>query len=224
VELGDLSTEYGLVALVGPDARHMLDVLRLPAPEELWSHRVADGGARVVRMRLAAAPGWGILGRHDALAAPWARAVDAGATPVGVEALNVARIEAGIPWYGQDASEETFPLEVNLGDTISTTKGCYLGQETIVRILHRGHLNRRLFGLVLEATEPPPEGSEVTREGAAIGTLTSAAHSPGMGRAIGLALLRLRAAAPGMTVEIVAPGGAVRAVVTELPFTVGSAA
>ena len=77
----------------------------------------------------------------------------AGATDIDVETAEVTRIEAGRPLFGVDMDEDTIPLEAGIEDrAISLTKGCYVGQEIIIRVLHRGHgrVARRLAGLTFD--------------------------------------------------------------------------
>ena len=84
----------------------------------------------------------------------WERAVAAGATPAGLGAWEIARVEAGRPEWGIDIDDTTIPQEANFDelDAISYTKGCYIGQEVVARVHFRGHVNRHLRGL--RAVEP----------------------------------------------------------------------
>ena len=86
-----------------------------------------------------------------------------GATPGGLLAWEIARIENGRPEWGIDIDETTIPQEANLEElhAISYTKGCYTGQEVVARIHFRGHVNRHLRGLRLGHSEPPVERSVV---------------------------------------------------------------
>jgi folate-binding protein YgfZ len=154
----------------------------------------------------------------------WLELVAAGIVPVGEEAVETLRIEAGIPKYGVDMDETTIPLECGLGSShISHTKGCYVGQEIIARIVARGHTNRALTGLILEGSQLPHKGDKVfPTEGEAdreIGWVTSACHSPLLGRGVTLAYLRHEFRAPGAHVRIDRGGGVVTAHTAELPFT-----
>ena len=107
------------------------------------------------------------------------------ATAVALEAL---RVEAGVPLVGVDTGEATLVREAGLEEAaVSFDKGCYLGQETVARIAHRGHVNRRLC--VLASAEPLPVGAAVRAGGAEVGRVTSASPSPLHGHA-GLALVR----------------------------------
>ena len=80
------------------------------------------------------------------------RAVQCGARPVGYDALEIFRIEAGQPRYGVDMDETNVVTEA-LDDAVSYTKGCYIGQEIIARIKYRGHVAKKLSGIVFQARE-----------------------------------------------------------------------
>ena len=113
--------------------------------------------------------------------------------PCGRVAFEPFRIECGWPEYGRDISPENLPQEVGRTDrSISFTKGCYLGQETVARIASRGHVNRTLAGLKFACSEVPPVTTELTAEGQSIGRVTSVAHSPRFGSAIALGYVRRR--------------------------------
>ena len=131
---------------------------------------------------------------------------DAGATPVDQDTFEVLRIEAGIARFGRDMDETNVIPETNLDDAVSYTKGCYVGQEIIVRIKHRGHPAKKLVGL--KADQPMEPGAIVT----------SAAVSPRLG-SIGLGYVRYEHIEPGTDVIV---DDDVKATVTELPFIRGS--
>ncbi|MBW3624027.1 MAG: aminomethyltransferase family protein [Armatimonadetes bacterium] len=120
----------------------------------------------------------------------WTSLVQAGAQPFGMEALEILRVEAGIPRYGQDLSEEVIPLEAGLEFGISRDKGCYIGQEVIERISSRGHTNRRLLPLRFSQGSPPEAGTELFLGEKKVGAVTSAVHSPGLGQPVGLGYVR----------------------------------
>lgn len=130
---------------------------------------------------------------------------DAGATPVDQETFEVLRIEAGIARFGRDMDETNVIPEINLDDAVSYTKGCYVGQEIIVRIKHRGHPAKKLVGL--KADRPIEPGA----------IITSAAVSPKAGH-IGLGYVRYEFIEPGTKVDV----DGINATVSELPFIRGS--
>lgn len=141
-----------------------------------------------------------------------------GGVLAGSEAVReTRRIEAGRARFGVDMTEDHMPLEAGLEAAVSFDKGCYIGQEYVVRLAHRGHLNRKLVGLELESSEPPARGTGVASteaEARDIGHVTSAAYSPTLGKAVVLAWLKRDFFEPGTKVLV---SGA-QALVTPLPF------
>ena len=142
----------------------------------------------------------------------------AGAVDVGAEAALACRVEAGRPLFRVDMTEDTIPLEAGIEDrAISLTKGCYVGQEIIIRVLHRGQgrVARRLVGLAFDPSAAVPAPGERIRTGdREIGAITSAVQSPALGRPIALGYVHRDFVAPGTPVVVAgAP-----AVVSALPF------
>src|SRR5439155_1034551 len=115
------------------------------------------------------------------------------------------------PLFGHDVDESVLLSEIPLERLVSHTKGCYPGQEVVVRIRDRGHVNRRLTGLVLEGDAAPPHGAEVVVDGTAVGRVTSATRSLGLGRPLALALVRRERAEPGRAVAVRLGAGTVPA-------------
>ncbi|HEU0252758.1 MAG TPA: glycine cleavage T C-terminal barrel domain-containing protein [Pyrinomonadaceae bacterium] len=140
---------------------------------------------------------------------------DAGALAVDEGTFEILRVEAGIPRYGRDMDESNVVIETNLDDAVSFTKGCYVGQEIIVRIKHRGHVAKKLTGLRFE-TDQTSEAGVVIRstDGKEIGRVTSAVFSPKLNATIALGYVRFEYLSPGTIVST--------ATVTELPFVRGS--
>ena len=147
----------------------------------------------------------------------------AGAAPISNATFETLRIEAGVPLYGIDMDENNVVTETNLDDAVSFTKGCYLGQEIIVRIKHRGHVAKKLSGVVLDDSTPVPRNSKIiSSEGKEIGRVTSSAFSPRLDRAIALGYLKYDYLAAGTEVKIAAPESETNATVADLPFVRGS--
>ncbi len=186
-------------ALVGPDAGATLDL------GDRWAER--DGSI------LAPAPLPGLP-----------RVLVAGDLPVsglpraGSIAMTSVRVEAGEPVMDVDVDEKTIPQETGLvPESVSFTKGCYLGQELVARIDSRGHVNRHLRGIVMTRNVLPPDGAEVWFGDRMSGTLTSVSESLGVMAPIALCLLR-REVAPGTEVEVRWEGGSTPAIAKELPL------
>jgi folate-binding protein YgfZ len=119
----------------------------------------------------------------------------------GWEAL---RLERGVPAFGVDFDEKTYPQEASLEKTaVSFDKGCYLGQEVVCMLEMRGHVKRKLVSVVLDGAPPPASGAPVADEsGAAVGEITSAALSPTLGVPVGLAMVKRAQAVAGARVLV----------------------
>jgi tRNA-modifying protein YgfZ len=141
-----------------------------------------------------------------------------GAVEISDETADALRLEAGIPRFLVDMTTDTIPLEAGIEDrAISMSKGCYPGQEVIVRVLHRGggRVAKKLVGVLLtEGAAVPAIGARIQSAEREIGAVTSAAHSPRRGRAIALGYVHRDFAAPGTVLSV---AGAPAEVVT-LPF------
>lgn len=143
----------------------------------------------------------------------------AGAVVVLPAAIEAARIEAGYPVFGMDMTDDTIPLEAGIEDrAISMTKGCYVGQEVIIRVLHRGHgrVVRKLVGLRIETPNDrvPLRGARLLSGDREIGSVTSAAVSPRLG-AIALGYVHRDFVAAGTRVDVEMPEGRAPATVSD---------
>lgn len=218
-ELHDATAQLALLRLLGPHTPELLGrVLGGPvAPLAPQASRPATlAGTPVL---LLGAAGFGLpqvdlLVARGALEAVWTALTQAGAKPLGFEALELLRVEAGVPRFGQDLVETTIPLEANLQHAISYNKGCYIGQEVIARATFRGHMNRTLSGFLLGATQAAP-GAELMREGKKVGWLTSVVRSPRLGQWVALGYVR-REVEPGTALQL--GEGPATATVHPLPF------
>jgi folate-binding protein YgfZ len=201
----DVSGATGSLAVVGPEASVLLSRivlgLRVGATElsELeegaWlcvGPSVPD--AIVVRRTRDVLPEAFVLtGPSGAIEAARGALGAAGAEPGADDAWTTLRVEAGRPEYGTDMDDATIPVEAGIHErAIDYGKGCYTGQEVIVRIRDRGHVNRNLRLLMLGGIDPPPAGTELVVEGAAkpVGAVTSSVRSPRFGQTVALAWVR----------------------------------
>lgn len=231
--LENVSARFGSVAVEGPRAACVLESLcglKL-APMPNWSHasvQIFGAPCRVVRRSFYSlagdSAGWEVFAEPGALAAIWrvlAKAARAqGGRPIGYDALNVLRLEAGIPWFGYDFDDRLIPPEAGVEIShISYTKGCYTGQEIVERVRSRGHVNRRLTRLQFPGTQAPAAGTKLFANGAEAGHVTSAAFSPARQAAIGMGYVRREHAAPGTRLDC----GAGTAEIIE-PLTAGNTA
>lgn len=178
---------------------------------------------RVIRATHTAEDGFDLFTSAAASTALWDALSQAGARPAGFDALEILRIEAGSPRYGVDLDETKVVLETGLDDAVSFTKGCYIGQEIIARIHFRGHVAKRLAGLMLEAEGIVSRDDKIrTAEGKEIGWITSATHSPELNRTIALGYVKYDYLQPGTPVRIIHEEAELEAHVASLPFVRGS--
>lgn len=201
--LEDVTEEWALLAVQGPGAAAALAASgsTAPPPDATLAHAWTElAGARslLVRVDHSGEGGFDLWVPASEATAVWRALRDLGrARPAGLTALDVRRIEAGIPWAGFEIDGEHFPMEAGLdAGWISYTKGCYLGQETISRLHHMGHVNRNLVGLALATGVPPARGAALWVGEKRAGSVTSAALSPRDGRAVALAYVHRDHATP----------------------------
>lgn len=170
--------------------------------------------------------GYDLICAVDAAADLWEALLAAGARAVGYDAFEVLRVEAGEPRYGVDVDETNVVLEAMPEDeAVSYTKGCYIGQEIIARIHWRGHVAKRLAGLVLEDDAELETDAKVrTPEGKEIGQITSSVFSPRLGRRIALGILKYDYLQPDTEVLVISGAAETEraARVASLPFVRGS--
>jgi folate-binding protein YgfZ len=181
---------FSLFALLGPAAAARLDAVGV-APGTL-SAAPALAHAEVsalwlVRVRELGAEGFWVAGPPDAVAAVRAK-LAADVPELDAGAAEAARVAALEPRFGAEITADYFPMEVGLGGAIDYGKGCYLGQEPIVRVRDRGHINWRLVGLDVVGPADPHPGDALTSEvKPKAGRITSAARLPD-GRGVALAM------------------------------------
>jgi len=162
-------------------------------------------------------PGYDLVCQRAEAAALWQALMSAGARPAGLEAYEILRIEAGTPIYGIDIDETNLAPEVaRTRQAISYAKGCYLGQEPIVRIRDLGHVNRSLVGIT--CGQAVARGTRLFQDGKEVGQVTSAAQSPRLGATVALAYVRRGSQQPGTELEVETGQERVGAVVVALPF------
>ena len=217
---------FGARARTALAAATGLDATQLGALPR-YGHVALDlpAGATIARVPELELEGYEIIVPQSAFAPLWERLVSEGATPAGLAAWDIARVEAGRPEWGIDMDDSTIPQEANFDElhAISYTKGCYVGQETVARVHFRGHVNRLLRGLMVSNGSVPRGAALVDAQAKPIGDVRSTALSPRLG-SIALAMVR-REIEPGTTIEVVVESDAtpritIPAQVVRLPFPI----
>lgn len=172
------------------------------------NHRLAGGGFEVLIDRAAGRRGAEVLARE---------ASSRRGRVAGRDALEIVRVESGVPAYGRDMSEDNIAQETGLeAEAISYDKGCFLGQEVVARVHFRGRVNRHLRGLKFGGGLPPAAATLHADDGKEIGRVTSAVESPELGP-IGLGYVR-REFEPPATVRWTSDGREGAAAIVATPF------
>jgi folate-binding protein YgfZ len=235
VKLGDVTETFGELTVAGPHAARVvasaLGADRQPGVSESelagWPEfRSVRATFRGQMVLVAASQETGAAGFDLYVERPHVEVllgalVAAGATEAGSADWEVLRVEAGRPAFGIDMGPETIPLEAGIeGRAISFTKGCYPGQEVVIRVLHRGHgrVVRKIAGLLV-ADARVPSGGDLLRAGDRdAGRVKSAVWSPRVGGPIALAMVHRDFLEPGTELTILHGDEPLSAKVVTLPF------
>jgi folate-binding protein YgfZ len=228
----DVSSQVAFLTLLGPEAPGLLAeswrkagfpdppkgagvpplpewMAGLKESEELVFPLPGIGALRVSGNGDTHTDGWDLIVPVKFADALWKALDSAGVIPLTERTLKVLRLEKGRPAYGIDMDKETLLLEAGIqGRAVDDKKGCYTGQEVIIRIRDRGHVNKELRGLLLGDAPLPRQGQELfAAEGEkSVGWITSAVPSPAFRQNIALGYLR-RSVSPGDRVSVGAADG-----------------
>lgn len=224
----DLTESTALFSVQGPKAAEVVrstfgEAAAVTHREQVSSPPLNDRSATVIRATHTAEDGFDLFIERDCAATLHHRLTVAGATAVSDRTFETLRIEAGVPLYGIDMDETNVVTETNLDDAVSFTKGCYLGQEIIIRIQHRGHVAKKLTGIILEgAVSAPRRAQIVSPDDKEIGRVTSSTFSPRRECAIALGYVKYDYLKSGTRVRVVGAEYEREGAVTDLPLVRGS--
>jgi folate-binding protein YgfZ len=224
VEVTNISEEWTALGVAGPKSRAVLDAAGIVVPtlQPLQSH-VAQCECECDCLECTVVRGederresyeiW--LAPKDVLKT-WQALLDAGATPVGSQALERLRIADGIPLYGVDIRERDLPQETEQARALNFSKGCYVGQEIVERIRSRGNVHRKFTGFLIEGAGNVAAGDKIIYEEKEVGEITSVGvlPTPSGERTAALGYIRREVGAPGRELTV----GGMKAMVTQLPF------
>lgn len=238
VELSDVTAETGAIAVHGPKSGDLVQsVLGLNGiatlPERYNCVREADGDFKhtivCVRTDSTGEMGWTLYTVAEALGSLWETLMTEGerfnVQPIGWNALESLRIEAGVPRYGTELTDAVIPLEAELEHAIDFEKGCYIGQEIVARMKYRGHPNRLLRGLEVDGKPIPQDDCKLHRNATvfdgdkAVGWVTSSTFAPTLAQEIALGYVRIAVTEAGSRVQVETSDGRVDATVVRLPFS-----
>ncbi|GAB4381168.1 MAG: folate-binding protein YgfZ [Elainellaceae cyanobacterium] len=203
VELKDVTESTATFSLLGPKSEVLLEQLGAGAivGQPSGSHallHLQGGEIRVAVGSGLAIPGYTLITNVEQAASLWKMLSEAGAIPSGEQLWERLRIEQGRPMPDQELTEDVNPLEAGLWHTISLSKGCYIGQETIARLHTYRGVKQQLWGIRLEQAAAPETPVMAGEE--KIGKLTSCTQTE-QGY-WGLAYIRTKAISPGLKVKV----------------------
>lgn len=221
VTVTDSSTDMSQIILGGSQAKILLSSIGIdPIPElgRVVFGTIAGIQVHVLGEKVLQNSGYRLIFARESRELIETRLLESGTMPLPNQSYQVLRIEAGIPAAGAELVDEYTPLEAGLEASISTTKGCYTGQEVIARQLTYDKVTKHLVGLRLE--KPVDPGERVTVEGKLFGKITSSTISPSFGP-IALAYIKRPYHQPGINVSVNQSKGTedIPATVSALPFT-----
>ena len=175
---------------------------------------------RIINRPLADLPSFDLILSPESAAGIWSSLVEAGITPIGLDAYEALRVGHGVPAYGREMGEPYNPLEAGLIGSIDFRKGCYIGQEVIARLDTYRKVQKHLVMLRFPSDATVSDGASLLHDGQSIGTVTSLASIPTTGELIGLGYVRNVSAEVGTRLELAEPAGG-WAEVAELPQLFG---
>ena len=218
VEVANLSDRVQSIGIAGPKAAEVLRSTGFEFPplqplqlaEVIWK----NAPITIVRGDHPGVDWYELWAAPESVSALRSALTQAGAKPVGSAALDLLRIAAGIPRYGEDIRERDLPQETSQDRSLHFSKGCYVGQEIVERIRSRGAVHRKFAGFEVEGQRPTP-GTKVQVDGKDVGEITSAAALPLKAGERGVAIGYLRRE---FTSGKQAQAGGAQLTVTNLPF------
>ena len=179
-QLQDISKNTVIFGIYGPQAQQKAVAAGFPdeaLPLHHWRQvKFGEITAYLHRTDPIHGDGYFVLGEAKDRDALWQRLLDSGLVVADANAFDFLRIEAGLPRFGHELTQEYIPLEANLWDDVSFNKGCYIGQEIIARMESRGRLAKKLVQLTADG--PLEAGSDLQANGKNAGTVTSTAVGP----------------------------------------------
>ncbi len=217
VQVQNITSEFVHLTLQGPQtaetAKELFGITL--ADVKPLQHKMIGPTMIIVRDRTDQS-GYDIIIPNDEAEAVWQGFLLKGVTPVGQDALEILRLEAGYPRYGVDVDENIIILEAGYKDAISFTKGCYLGQEVVARATHIGRVNKNLVQFQTDSDHVPNPKSKLHAIGKEAGYVTSAAFSPGLKAVVGLGYAQRDFAKVGTKLAVESGSGLLPTVITKL--------
>lgn len=216
VQLGDRTQDWKLFSVIGPESDSVIEkAFGSVAPASAYSFArtaATSGASSLVRGSRARVPATEVL--SPAAGADKVKAALDSIPEVDARVLEILRIEAGLPEWGADFDSSTLVMEIPGVHQVRVDQGCYVGQEVVARLVHRGHVNRSLVGLKFEGERSIAKGTPLMENDKQVGLVTSSCLSPSLGM-IGLGYVRREASEDG---SLLRAGDRAYARIARLPF------
>jgi folate-binding protein YgfZ len=195
VALEDVSEQFAIIGVQGPNAKQVIgdSFGQLPGellPFESVTIDFESVSLLVICHSFTGEQGYEVWVTREAASTVWPALEDSGAIPVGLEAIEILRVEAGIPKYGLDIDERVMPQEAGIPSAVDFAKGCFIGQEALAKMQNLGKPRRYLCGLSSEGDTPLEANIRLSVDGKQVGWTTSSVVSIHNGRISGMASIR----------------------------------
>ncbi len=219
VDVTDMSTDYAMIALQGPESANLLNKVSEVDTKALKYYRFTRGTVfgepevLVSRTGYTGEDGFELIMPQAKAAYFWRELLNVGeslgAGPAGLGARDTLRLEAGMPLYGHELEEHINPLEAGLDWAVKLEKEDFIGKDATVAIKAKG-LEHRLVGLNIAGKRIPRQGQDVLRDGKKVGTIASGTKSPWLDEIIATAFVPANMAEVGMSFQLEFPGKGTR--------------
>ena len=216
-----------MVAVQGPQAAALLDGMADGTPSTMRPFACAamaldlSSGAAVSavvsRTGYTGEDGFEVVVASGDAVALWRRLVDGGAVACGLGSRDTLRLEAGLMLSGTDIGPTTTPLEAAQDRFVNLEKEGFVGREALLRMQEQG-VQRRMVGFQVPARGIPRTGYALSKDGVAVGEVTSGGYSPTLDTAIGLGYVAIEHSTPETDLTVDLRGRAAPARVVKLPF------
>lgn len=222
----NVSADYAEIAIQGPFSAEILKKIidKDPRPVKRYHFieaKVAGCPAIVSRTGYTGEDGFEVYSAPDSAVKVWDALMDAGKDsgikPAGLGARDTLRLEMGYPLYGHELSEKITPIEAGLGRFVALDKADFIGKEALKKQVEKG-AGKAIIGFEMLEAGVPRQGYDVTALGVKLGEVTSGTHSPSLGRGVGMAYADASLISPGINIEIMVRGRAVKAKTVKTPF------
>jgi len=227
IRLADLTTQTAMLAIQGPQAAQILRSFGLHAATELRYYNClhvncpSGAPALVSRTGYTGEDGFELTIPASEAVSVWEALLTAGRpvglSPAGLGCRDTLRLEAGMPLYGHELTEQIDPLSAGLDFAVHFNKPEFHGKAAL-EIIHADRPSMRRTGLLLEGRRIARENSPVLADHQPVGHVTSGTFSPTLQRAIAMAFVPHGMEAPGQALEVDIRGSRVSAITTALPF------